>query len=594
MADNKNDLQAIAASALGGVPSFLKSGLSSNLKVVQAAPETAYDGHRAIASIADNDPNTLRIHEADLFRKATPAQRTALLAHELTHRQMDQAAPGIKFAAINQDDPYSYDENNLKGQPITKFSGEQLARMVETNTAYQNDPNISPTRKAQVAAQYAPIIAQLQKLPQATIDTQQPAGNAINTTANAPTGVQFDAAPLVQPTEAGPSAPQGSGNQNIISEDDIHPSDGNVISDDDIAPPTHAEENRHNLREGFKGVGKLALGTIVGDPSVASINPLVHARQNANDAELSGHLQSSNSEQAAGKVAAGGAGLLLGAGPKTVDSLQGGVRSLTQEAKGRMGNLLESNISSGFHRDLGNTLEHVASEAGVKVEPTSDVRKMVTNVASAIRDKAKEKLDQVDELFQSLDLGNDELGVKKYSDLKPQMDKATDALQQLKATSPRLPGNNASPAELNTYKTANEKVRAAQQTVDALRAQQTAADAAFQKQGLDPAIEETNRLFDQADALDKLRKAHATSTFGAPGAGQTNPVKFQEPLNKMHESGQLQTALGEDHAEDLMDANGRAARLMKRNSLVKKGLVATGAAKLVLGHHVGAALEMIP
>ena len=108
--------------------------------------------------------------------------------------------------------------------------------------------------------------------------------------------------------------------------------------------------------------------------------------------------------------------------------------------------------------------------------------------------------------------------------------------------------------------------------------------------------EEADRLFEQADALDKLRKAHAKSTFGAPGSGQTNPVKFHSELGTLHDSGELPAALGEDHAQNLMDSTGRAARLMDRNAKLRKaGAIAAGAAglgKLVSGAaHVS---EIIP
>lgn len=589
MADNKNDLQAIAASALGGVPSFLKSGLSSNLKVVQAAPETAYDGHRAIASIADNDPNTLRIHEADLFRKATPAQRTALLAHELTHRQMDQAAPGIKFAAINPNDPYSYDENNLANKPINNFSGEQLARMVETNTAYQNDPNISPARKSQVAAQYAPIISQLQKLPQATIDTQQPAGNAINTTANAPTGVQFDAAPLVQPTETGPSAPQGSGVQNVISEDDIHPSDGNVISDDDIAPESYMQHVNQHAGEVLKGIGKGAVST------VRSLNPAMAAGFGPGGDLVD--TNSKNGAQTAGKVIEGSGEFLGGGGADLLESLPGAVRSLTGAGKAKLGTLLDSNISGALHTELGSTLSKVAQEAGVKVEPTNDVRKVVGNVATAIREKAQSKLDEVDELFKGLSDDDAPAGLDHYSDIQNAITKKEKDLNMLRSSTPTKPSATTATGDaMSAAEKAEQKAASIRAEITALKGQKATADAALDAQGLKGAREQADQLFEQADALDKLRKAHAKSTFGAPGSGQTNPVKFHAELGDLHDSGELPAALGEHNAQDLMDSTGRASRLMDRNSKIRKvigtGAAIAGAGKLVSGaSHLS---ELIP
>lgn len=219
-------LTQIAAQALLGVPAFLRSTIDgSKLTVVAGKPTAAY-GHPAIASIADDDPSKIIIHDPAKFLKATPAQQSGLLAHELTHAHMDQAPKTIqsKFAPVNPNDPYSFDSNNLN-QPITKFSPEQLAKIVETNTTYQNDPSISAARKAQVAQQTAPVIQQLSQLPQATISNDQSEQSnsainpTINTTPNPPAGqfdarlvkpknksrIFYDASPPVTPVESAPS-----------------------------------------------------------------------------------------------------------------------------------------------------------------------------------------------------------------------------------------------------------------------------------------------------------------------------------------------------------------------------------------------------
>lgn len=561
MADkNSPDIQKIVTDALTGVPGFLKSGLADNLRVVQAAPTTGYSGHSAIASIADNDPNTIRIHEADVLRNASPAQRTALLAHELTHRQMDQAAPGIKFQPVNPHDPYFYQERELAGTKITDWSPEQLARMVETNTAYQNDPSISAGRKKQVAATYQPILSQLSQLPQATIDTQQPAGNQINTTANAPAGVQFDSAPLVQPVEAG--ATNGPSDW----EDMPQKGSGVQTSDtdwEDVPAESYMQHVNAHAGDVLKGAGKGLVSTII------AANPAM-ARGFGSGGDIV-NTDSTNGAQTAGKVIEGAGEFLGSGGAELLGSIPNGVRALTSAGKARMGTLLDSNISSALHSDLGSTLSKVAQEAGVEVEPTDDVRKVVGHVATAIREKAQAKLDEVDELFKGLSDDDAPAGLEHYSDIQNAITKKEKDLNMLRSSTPAKPAATTATGDaMSAAQKAEQKAAAIRTEIQALKGQKATADAALDAQGLQGARKEADQLFEQADALDKLRKAHAKSTFGGPGSGQTNPAKFNAELSTLHDSGDLHAALGEDHAQNLMDSTGRAARLLQRNEQIKK------------------------
>lgn len=197
---NSKDLHAITAEALKGVPAWLLKGIdTSKLKVVKGEAAKGYN-HPAIASVPDDQPNTIVVHDPD--RYSQPGAAAQVLTHELTHSLMDKAAPTIKFADINDKAPYAYDENAIAGKKITDYSPEQLAAMTQTNAAYQNDPTISDARKAQMAQTYAPIEKQLQDLPQATVQTDQPKDDtAINTTPNAPRAMFVDT--IVAPTEGG-------------------------------------------------------------------------------------------------------------------------------------------------------------------------------------------------------------------------------------------------------------------------------------------------------------------------------------------------------------------------------------------------------
>lgn len=128
---------------------------------------------------------------------------------------------------------------------------------------------------------------------------------------------------------------------------------------------------------------------------------------------------------------------------------------------------------------------------------------------------------------------------------------------------------------------AEQKAASIRAELQSLKTQKATADAALDAQGLQGAREEADRLQQQAKDLDALRKVHGKSTFGAPGSGQTNPIKFHQDIQDLHDNGQLSSALGgEDHAQDLMDSTGRAARLMARNSKLRTG------AKLLGGEEV--------
>lgn len=558
MADSKanTQLQTMVANALVGVPSFLKSGLDDNLSVVQATPQKGYSGHSAIASVDDDSPNTIRIHDADLLAKASPAQRTALLAHELTHRQMDQSAPTIRFKPVDPTAPYDYDENNLAGKKITDFSGEQLAKMVETNTAYQNDPSISAARKAQVAALYTPIIKQLSQLPQATINTQQPDNSMqINPTANPPAGVSFDDSPLVTPAETGPTTPasdwedlpsQGSGVQSSDSDwEDVKP-------EESIGSKAMGWVASQGLPIAGAVVGG-ALGSVEPGPGTiagAALGGMAGNELNTALRGASGQSADTGAKRVAGDLEAGAGGAFFGRIEKGTHALTTAIADST----------LPGRSVNALHTDIESVARRAASDAGVEVKPTDNVRKIISNTADAVRQKAQEKLDAIDDVYEGLKFNargaagkftsgtSADLGLpEKFSGYDEQLQKLSEKLHS-------MPGADNI-----------EKRAALQKQIQALTSAKAQAANALDKQGLAGAREEATRLLQQADELDNLKAAHNRANFGPPGReAKTNPIKFQREIQPLHESGQLHTALGSEHAEDLMDAADRSARTFRR------------------------------
>lgn len=587
MADNQ--ITAAARDALTKVPQFLLRGVdTSKLRVVQAPPAEGYHA-QAIASIDPKDPNTIRVHDMGAFLK--PNAAAPLLAHELSHVQQTRAAGGgmKAFAPVNAADPYSFDENNLQGRHASKYSPEQLAQIVQNYTQAMNEKEAPEADRNAYLAKYQPTVSQFALMPQSVMQTDQSAQqpNTINTAPNAP---------AAQPALSGLPAENAPPDSIVPGSDDWEdvPSKGSGIQSsdsdwEDVSTPAIDPRSVDFL----KGMGKEAASAVLGS------NPLTgglmqfdtHSKtiEGVKDA-----LKSTNGFQTAGKLTTGIGELAAGA--PDLDLAQG-VKSLTAAGKARMGTLLDSNISTALHSDLGTALSKVAQEAGVEVEPTNDVRKVVGNVATAIREKAQAKLDEVDELFKGLSEDDAPAGLEHYSDIQAAITKKEKDLNMLRSSTPAKPTiTTATSDAMSAAQKAEQKATAIRAEINALKGQKATADAALDAQGLQGARDQADRLFEQADALDKLRKAHAKSTFGNPGAGQTNPVKFHEQLSDLHDSGELHAALGEHNAQDLMDSTGRASRLMDRNAKIRKaGLVAAGiagAGKLVSGAaHVS---EFIP
>jgi hypothetical protein len=331
----------------------------------------------------------------------------------------------------------------------------------------------------------------------------------------------------------------------------------------------------------LKGAGKMGLQLITGDPSVSAMTPEARVGQLKNDQELSADTASTNPAQTVGKVAAG-ASLLTAAGG---EALTNGVRNLTQTLRGGgMGKLLDSNVSGALHTDLGKQLGNVAQEAGVDVKPTSDVRKLIGNVADAVKTKATKKMDELDQLFKGISTDEQPQGVEHYSDISKQIEKQQKDIAMQKSSTPATSPTTSTADQMSAAARAKAKLQATQESLNALKSQKQIADDALDAQGLRGAREEADRLFQQAKDLDALRKAHGSSTFGPAGQGQTNPVKFHEQLKPLHDSGQLSSAMGnEDNAQQLMNSTGESQRLMERNAKVRKGLLIGSAVTGVSG-----------
>lgn len=587
--------------SLTQIPQFLTRSIDpSKLKVVQIPFDSPSHIDGAIAAVDPKDPNTIQIHNTHRFLNPTNVDGSAssILAHELTHVHQNNTAPGVNTVAadpaqFNAQKMYDYggpeglQAANSRGVKANAYTAEQQAAIVGHYTTIMNNPNLSAADKSKYAHIYLPVVRQIAQQPLSTIEQSDATPGVINTNPRAPappiSSSDLIPQPLMENAPPAPSAP-------ISSDDweDAPKGSGVQTSDDweDVQQPSATEQFNHTAAQRGIGVAKS-----LGD-ALAYSNPLTGGIRQMGGMKF---LDSSNTDQTIGKVT--GDVMQAAATPEIPEAIASGVKSLTTGGKARMGTLLDSNISGALHNDLGSTLSKVAQEAGVEVEPTNDIRKAVGNVATAIRDKAQSKLDEVDELFKGLSDDDAPAGLEHYSDIQKAITKKEKDLNMLRSSTPPKPSSTTATSDaMSAAQKAEQKTTAIRTEINALKGQKATADSALDAQGLQGAREQADRLFEQADALDKLRKAHAKSTFGGPGSGQTNPAKFHEQLGDMHDSGELHAALGEDHAQNLMDSTGRASRLMDRNAKIRKyGAIGAGAAglgKLVSGaSHLS---ELIP
>lgn len=610
MADQTQALKALTAQALLGVPAFLKRGLDGNKLNVVAAPAQMGYGHPAIASVADDAPNTIRIHDQERFKNATGAQRTGLLAHELTHAQMDKASPGLKFAAINQDDPYSYDENNLANKKVTDFSPEQLAKMVETNAVYQSDPTISLGRKQQVAAQYAPIIKQLQTLPPPTIQTDQTGQSTglnptLNTTPVAPAPL-FDSGPLVTPTASGPTSPAPMGSQAALvapPQDPFSPPPGfqpeAAQSGPPPPPPGFQPEQTQPQQPGFldqarrmvedvgypmvggalgAAAGGLAAGVPTGGvgliPGVIAGAGLGAAAGNELKnglRDVSGQESEHGGQRVLGDATAAAGGLLQG-GDMARKAAQPAV---TEEATSLFRRLFPKSLPDkpaevptltstrpvidDLHTNVQKTMANYAQRLGVDadVKPTTSIYDSVKNTGDAVKQKALAGYKQIDDILG--DQVDPVTGKNIPVHYQGFDDKIEDLQHQIGAAG----------------KDQALKVNLMQQQ-QAVEAEKAAADAKLRGMGYSKLMDETTATYKKAKALGEVSKALQASTTGvrADQALSTealrpealNPMKFEERMLKLHNNtrfgseGRLNQALDKPAVDEMFNHTNNAQR----------------------------------
>lgn len=267
------------------------------------------------------------------------------------------------------------------------------------------------------------------------------------------------------------------------------------------------------------------------------------------------------------------------------------VQEALSNAKEGIGQELENNlarIQGDWHQSVRDLFDSVAQEAGVQPKPAQSLNDVAANVSAAIRAKASSLYKQLDQA----------IGGTRFQVFDQQLENVKRALRNSAGIDPDADGR---------------LVERINQLEDAKAAALNQAKAA----GVDPnLIHEANATHTQAMALEDLSKhlrasmeglrsdVGTTATKAAPEA--LNPAKLAPRVNRLYNTGRLQQAIGDDHADELLEAAETAKQRAKDAALEavrqKEAAEANAArhsanAKLrrtVAGTAVGAALGGYP
>lgn len=214
------------------------------------------------------------------------------------------------------------------------------------------------------------------------------------------------------------------------------------------------------------------------------------------------------------------------------------VQESLQNSKKDVQNTLQSNlqwIQSNWHNSVRDLFDSVAEEAGVHPKPAESLNDIAANTAAAVRKKASG-------IYKQLDAA---VGGTRFQTWDQQLQNVKRALRNSTGIDPDADG---------------KLVERINQIEDAKAAAMEQAKAA----GVDPKlINKADATHRQAMALMDLSK-HIQASMGglradlAEGVNAApealSPAKLASRANRLYNTGRLQQALGEDHADDLLRA----------------------------------------
>lgn len=191
-------------------------------------------------------------------------------------------------------------------------------------------------------------------------------------------------------------------------------------------------------------------------------------------------------------------------------------------------------IQNDFHQSVRDLFDNVSKEAGVQPKPAESLRDVAANTAAAIKGKASGLYKQLDQA----------IGGTRFQTYDEQINNVKRALRNSAGIDPDADGRLI------------ERINSLE---DAKAAALDQAKAA----GVDPKlIDQANAAWRQASALEDLSKHIQASTSGLRGdlaqgvnaaPESLSPAKLASRANRMYNTGRLQQALGEDHADELLE-----------------------------------------
>ena len=212
------------------------------------------------------------------------------------------------------------------------------------------------------------------------------------------------------------------------------------------------------------------------------------------------------------------------------ESLQNSKEAVQQALQSKL-----QDVQNGFHDSIRDLFNQVASEAGVKPKPAESLNDVAANTAAAVKAKASAIYKQLDQA----------VGGTRSQAFDEQLSNVKRALRNSAGIDPDADG------------------RLVERINDLEDAKAAALDQA-KAAGVDPKlIDHANAAWRQGSALEDLSKHIQASTNGlradlAQGVNAApealSPAKLATRANRLYNTGRLQQALGDDHADDLLKA----------------------------------------
>jgi hypothetical protein len=190
----------------------------------------------------------------------------------------------------------------------------------------------------------------------------------------------------------------------------------------------------------------------------------------------------------------------------------------------------QNNLQKGI-RDV---IRKSGEDMNLKVEEPQSIRDAALKLSDSLEDKAKGTYQQLDEA----------LGGRRFQTYSEKIKNINNALRNVTGTDPEEEGR----------------------LVERLNAEQASMEQAIKElrgKGLDPdLIKEANNLYRQHKGVEELSNHIRKTTqglrpelrqAGEPATPETvHPGRLEARVNAMYDSGRLQSALGEGHAQDLL------------------------------------------